>query len=388
MDNSKYWKDMHISTHEKHETTTHSTKYTTRILSKQQPIEFRKEYDNIKWDCHLYTQELHDEISDELIKFVNDNNRMYTGMYELISKDMLETFIGLETHLLLLRYPKTNKIMGAMISIIVSTTALKKTKFALTTYLCIHKKLRGNALCMMVIRNALKKAHSKGIFCSYYLQENPFSMNAISVERWMRPINVENALKDGFEFGMPPKHDRHKYKYAYLVSDKLGKGYSYNIVETNKQILESFKFIYRSNTMKDRTDILSWIPTKKEWKSWCKSKVFDTLVVSFEQEIIGVVTVQKKQIFIPETEKIVDLTFIPYHFANDDINDNDKKTILESAIIHSKKLKMDMIFMFEGGIFSRLCLESNKAISTGEMYIDFYNYRNPHSTQQIFTPLL
>ena len=420
MNAPKYWKNMHVDTtnedidiaNSPNNGPQNTTKNTTtpkisksQIISKNIPLDFDKEFKDLTWECHHpYTQQQHSDISSELVKFINANNQMYTGVYELVNEELFETFIGFETYVLILRFPKNNKIMGTMISVVCTTSALKNTKIALTSYLCIHKKLRGKALCMMVIRKALKEAHSRGMLCSYYLQEKPFSGAALSVERWMRPINVPSALDKGFEFVMPVKNNKRKYKYAYLIANKLSNDYRYDIVQTNKQIAESFKFVYNLSIDKAqspqkttqpsqpsqtlRSPRLLWIPTKKEWRAWCKSKAFDTIIVYKNDNIIGVVTIQQKQIFIPETKTTAKLTFVPYHCVPIDVTSRDKHVILESAIIHSKNLNVNVMFVFESGIFDKSCMEMNKVVQTGKMFIDFYNYKHSHSIDEIMIPLL
>lgn len=383
--NSQYWKDMHI------ERSVTNISPTVKILSKDEPIQFDKEYSELKLECHYpYTQSDHDKYSSEIIKFVNTNNQMYTGVYELIDEKLLNTFVGFETYMSIIRYKKNNNIMGVMFAIICNTTALNTTKFALTSYLCIHKKLRGKGLCMMLIRYTLKEAHNRNLYCSYYLQEKAFSGCALSVERWMRPINLESAIKKGFEFELPPKSNKTKRKYAYMIKNSLPKEYSYNVIQTNKEITKSFKFVNELNSTlsAQQTSRLSWKPTKKEWKSWCKSDAFDTLTLIKNNKTIGVITIQKKQIFITETQCVANLTFIPYHLADISCDEFSYRILLESAIMYSKDLGVDMLFAFESGVFSKDVIQTNNFVTTGNMYIDFYNYRNSLTVSDVFVPLL
>ena len=384
---SKYWKDMHIvndkTTEENAENDTHKI---NQILTREEPIDFASDYSDLDWTCyHPYSIDVHDDINDELVKFVNKHNKVPTGIYELITPGFFKTFTGIESYLGVIRYNKTNKIMGVMISLILNTTALNTTKFALTTYLCVHTQLRKKGLCMMLIRKMIKEAHTNGMLCSYYLQASPFSQCALPVERWMRPINVTRALERGFEFIMPSDKNSIKYKHAYHIGNQLDNGYKYNVIKINKEINESYAFITLFN---DRTDkpAISWKPSKKEWKTWCISDAMDTLLIKDRNgSIQGIVTLQKKQIYIPETDKLADLTFIPYHIA---LSESDHNQILNAAVIYSKKLDMDMMFMFENGVFTRDVIIANKAGSTGEMYIDFYNFNNKLSIKDVYVPLL
>lgn len=367
------------------------------IISTQAPNDFKPEYstDDLDWTCyHPYNIDVHRDVNAQLIEFINKNNQMYTGIYELVNEELFRTFTEIETYLGIIRYRKNGTILGVMLSVILDTTALTTTKFALTSYLCVHKSLRGKGLCMMLIRNMLKEAHKNGMLCSYYLQEKPFSDSALKVERWMRPINVQRSLEKGFTFEMPSQKDKFKYKHAYFINNELQSGYLYKIAQTKKDINESFKFLIEMNdTTRDKA--IGWIPTKKEWKQWVKSDVFDTILVTTNVnantntntascEVCGIVTIQKKQIFIPETQQIANVGFIPYHIGHQSVS----RVLLESSVLHSKHIDIDVLFIFESGIFNKETIESNKGQRTGCMYIDFYNYTNPYKPSGVYVPLL
>lgn len=386
---SQYWKDMFIvNTETMSEDNDINTQSRGEIISTQEPLSFDKKYNELDIECyHPYTQEDHEIIADDFVQFINKHNKMYTGVHELITTDLLELFIGMETYVSVLRYKKNNNIMGVMIGVVCNTTASKKTKFALTSYLCVHTQLRQQGICMLLIRETLQKAYQHRLFSSYYLQENPFSNCAISLERWMRPINVEDALQKGFEFEIPPKTLKRKRKYMYMIQKMLSTEYTQNVIQTKRDILASFRFIMGTIEALE-TRYLQWQPTKKEWAVWCKSHVFDTIMLKKNNSIVGLITVQKKQIFIPQTQCYADVTFIPYHIVNDIHNSNNIKNLLKSAIIYSKSLNIDMLFAFESGAFTKDMLQISKFIHTGNMYLDFYNYKNSFKHNHIFTPLL
>lgn len=389
---SNYWKDMFIQRKKEHTQDTEDIKdsISREIVSTSEPIDFGEKYSKqLAFECHYpYTQQTHNTVNEMVVDFINKNNQMYTGIYELVTPTLFETFTNIPTYLGIVKYIKTGKIMGVMFAVALNTTVISTTKFALTSYLCVHKKLRGKGICMMLIRKLLKQAHSNRMLCSYYLQEKPFSGCALKVSRWMRPINPSSAIKKGFEFVMPPKKDTIKYKHAYRIPNNLSNGLVFTIVSTNKQLKKSLEFIAQFNNTSKNKNIFSWKPTKREWKSWCKSETFDTLMIHNDNEqIIGVITVQKKQIYIPETQCTANLTFIPYAICTIG-NIHRASDILKAAIIHSKNIGVDMLFAFESGPFTKQTFQENNAVPTGEMYIDFYNFNNKYNTKDIFIPLL
>ena len=83
-----------------------------QILTKEEPIDFASDYSDLDWTCHHpYSLDIHREISEELVTFVNKHNKVPTGIYELITPQFFETFTGIESYLGVIRYNKTSKIM-------------------------------------------------------------------------------------------------------------------------------------------------------------------------------------------------------------------------------------------------------------------------------------
>ena len=130
------------------------------------------------------------------------------------------------------------------------------------------------------------------------------------------------------------------------------------------------------------------------FSGWCLSKTFDTLILYDSKKCIqGLVTVQKKQIFIPESGCTAEITYIPYHIGQMSTDLPTKQTsiafqLLKATVLYSKVVGADMMFIFENGLFTKNVIEENKAVPTGEMYIDFYNFSNGLHAKDIFVPLL
>lgn len=377
---SKYWKDMFV-----HRTLDNPSGNT--LVSTDVPVDYEQQYAGLEWECfYPFNQQVCDTIGPNIIQFLNNNNQMYTGIYERVDIGLLQSLTGLNTYVFLLRYPESDKIIGTMLASVFETAT--KTRFALVSYLCIHKKLRNKSLCMMLIRKALVLGHKHNIVCSYYLEAVPYSIPAIPVERFMRPIHVQNALKNGFEFVMPPTSNKTATKHAYFIGTALPKPYQFHKITSTDDTKRSFQFVSEVNERHPGS--LNWIPNTQEWANWCNAPSFDTLIVTKQNNIIGVITVQKKQIYLPETQKTSNVTFIPYHIVTTSATQEDKEEVINAAVIHSKQLKdiVDMMFIFESGDFDKLTIEKNKAVPTGKMFLDFYNYIPQFTKTSIHVPLL
>ena len=143
---SKYWKDMFV--HRMLDNPSGNT-----VVSTDTPVDYEQKYAGLEWECfYPFNQQVCDTIGPNIIRFLNDNNQMYTGIYERVDIGLLQSLTGLNTYVFLLRYPASDKIIGTMMASVFETAT--NTRFALVSYLCIHKKLRNKSLCMMLIRKA------------------------------------------------------------------------------------------------------------------------------------------------------------------------------------------------------------------------------------------
>lgn len=416
---SRFWKDMFIINDKNFDV-------NDKIISTSTPVDFPKDNKDLAIEIyHTISTDLDDDlkkryntkieqtgekinvingttlfenIGDELTTFVNKHNQVYTGIYELITPDLLKTLFNFNTYVVLLRYPKTNGIMGCMLSVVYNTNVFQDDQqvyspFALTTYLCVHKQIRGHAVCMILIRKALLAAHTDGMYCSYYLEEKPFSKTGLEVIRWMRPINVQNAIKHGFKFELPSIHEKIKRKLAYSIP-KLYPNYTSTLLKTpvdtgansastpDVEINHVLNFIKANSNSK-----FAWSVNKTEWDNWCSSNVFDTIVLKYLNEIVGIVTIQKKSIYVPNIGVEAPIAFIPYHISMTTPISHSKE-LLKAAIIYCSSIDIDMLYAFECGDFTHNILSECKAVRAGGMYIDYYNYNSKFTKKDVCMPLL
>lgn len=410
---SRYWKDMFIDVNR----TDDSRDSDSRVLSTDLPVDFPTKYKELEMEIYhtkvstpptvltpstidsltiksgekiieISPTTLFDTIGNDLITFITQHNQMYTGIYELIDAKLLSTLFNLDTYVFILRYTKNNKIMGSMITVIYDSNAFTseetlKSRFALTSYLCVHKQLRSQGVCMLLIRKALLTAHHEGILCSYYLEEKPFSKSGLSLKRCMRPINVASALSKGYTFKLPDKREKTKRKLAYAIP-KNQSDYRVKLIKTDLDVEESYQFL-QDTTL--NVNPLNWIwkCTLSEWTSWCLNETFETLMLLYKNKIVGLITIQYKQIYVPTTQTISKVSFIPFHIT---YTTESTIELVNCAIRRSSECDVDMMYMFQCGSINGDVIDRCKAVGAGHMYIDFYNYTNSYSVNNIYMPLL
>lgn len=373
---NNYWKDMFIYKNDSSNAINALNAPLEQItISNDKPIDFPLNFADLSFEYYKsITQSKMLELSQDIIQFTNDNNQVYTNVYERIDENLLISLCSFDCYLFVLRYPKNNKIMGLMIATMYDTNL--QHKFALTCYLCIHKRLRNKGLCMMLIRKALNVAYEDNIKCSYYLEETPFSDANIKLERWMRPINVTRALKNGYTFEMPNPKNKVKYSNAYSISS-LDHDLLYSKIDNDIDLELAFNYIQSTtNLVTNNKKYLMWCPTKQELNDLSKSKSFDILIIKNKKtEVLGLFILHKKQIFIPNTLTNSNVVFICYNNCNT-VNLNSMNKCFNVVVWYCKnKLQdIDVLYSFDCGSLNKEVLSSNKAVETGEMYIDFYNF--------------
>lgn len=381
--NSKFWKNMFVFRKSSPSSSNIIKGQNDKIISENEPEAFPLNLiktDDLILSSYIHTNTIIEKIEpfiNEIVEFLKKNNCMYTGVYELIDYHCLKHLLSnTNAYLYILRYKKTNAIMGIMLA---SMLSIGDRTFALTYCLCIHRQLRNNGLCMMLIRTGLKDAHKNGVLCGYYLEPKPISDCAIKLERWMRPINVKSALSHGYNFVMPKKSEKLKTKYAYSIN----KNPKYKIKRSDfSDIKNTHEFILSFGSQ----NRFQWTPTLEEWEKWTiNNEAFQTLICyNNNEKIEGLFTLHIKQIFIPDTQCISNVVFVTYHLC---LSANECLETLSHYVLTQLR-DIDVMYLFESGQLTRQVLENNKAVETGEMYFDFYNYHFNALAKDINVPFL
>lgn len=380
----KFWKDMYIH---------HSPNVESGIISKAEPIPFNdNSIENVlTWEYH---RPIPETIQDEFLKFVNRHNNMESrgsGITERMTSERFQSFIEIKNDccLFLARSKENNRIMGCMIVIVCNQVhdSNQSLRFAVTTFLCVHKKLRGHGVNMLLIRNALKLAHSLNVSCSYYLVDNPFSKSAIKLKQWLRPIHLKSAEQHGFSFTKyhkPSDRNTRRTQLAYAIH--LDDNINWAQLSTKKEIQESLPALRKILDSKSNSNSLTWNPSKKEWLQWCKA--FPTLIVTIGDDVLGFVSIECKEIFIPKTGNIGLVGFIPYFIT---ARASCSSSVYQCALQYASQHNRDVVLCYATGDLTFSILERNRANSTtGDTYVDFYNYAlKPNvGKEQLFIPLL
>jgi hypothetical protein len=97
------------------------------------------------------------------------------------------------------------------------------------------------------------------------------------------------------------------------------------------------------------------------------------MIVDSTDEIIrGIWILQEKTIYIPETQCYSNVVHVAYETSKDAV------LCLEAILgyVLNEMQEIDVMYMFQMGTLTREVLEKNKAVETGEMYLDFYNFIN------------
>jgi hypothetical protein len=395
---SKYWKNMYID-HLPNQDDPSGEENKT-IISTEIPIDFDKPNYEDDLDLTIFNPFTISDVEkhgEEIVTFLNKNNMIVNGITEMMSIDLLKSIAELKSFLFILRFKKTNGIMGCMVNIPLTTNTPENTKYTLTTYLCVHKQLRHKAISMLIIRKALIFSHSIERLCSYYLLAQPFSKSAIPLQRWMRPINVKKTLEKGFEFVTGKgKSDRTdiKAKLRFAVTE-LPKTVSKEIIDPNNENLlkKTYDFMKKVCVDKSTSKFMWLLNTIDEWKQWCAA--FPTLLVikhtkKGNEELSGLVSIQCKQILIPDTNSVSNVAFIPFHISESKNNNEFNAYLYRAALIYSKEKKQDVLFCLENGdLTSNILKGCNAVMTTGKMFLDFYNVVvKDLSPSDIYVPLL
>ena len=185
----------------------------------------------------IFSPGIKDEEYDEVVEYIKQQNIMSSRNITLLLKEDLERFNRLSYFSILMRNEINNKLVGTILSIPFSircsylageTENAEYTKemtilHGCTSFLNIHKAIRGFKIASLIIQELIKVGNEKNIFCSYQLTSFKLTENAIPINSWYRPINLMRSLLLGF--GFPPSSnisDLMKIKDKYRIKTVKG----------------------------------------------------------------------------------------------------------------------------------------------------------------------
>ena len=267
---SKFWKDMFVENGQ--------NEGNTFIISKEKPISYGGKK-NIKVIKGLEVSEY-----DEFCSFIQNHNKMSTGNTTLLPKSELVKLLKLDNNVVLIRSNVGNKLIGTIMTIKLPIRNKQDSKCEIithgcTTFLSIHSKLRGNGLCMALIRGLVGYGYEEKVYCDYHTVPLKIGNNSIKVNSWYRPIHLQNSTKLGFLHSNTNTKTRNRLKYK----TNLQKGYSFSKI-TNTNSIESLN-LYKK-LIKNKKFV--FYPDIDLWKKWIN--IFPSFIIYKENVEIGIVS--------------------------------------------------------------------------------------------------
>lgn len=383
MNNSKWWKDMYV-TNEKYATLNEDE----MIISKAEPVTFESDSKaNIIVNTLIKTSKPLSEYSlahkEEIIKFINRHNCHNTfGNIETMDSELMGQFEGMNAIVTILRYSKTNRIMGVIFSVSLTLTSGKiSNDHGYTTYMTVHKKLRDKGVAMMLIRGNIEYGYKNmKVYCGYHLVDHPHTKTSITIESWFRPINLTSARKVGFDFKSyrEPKDKsdfRNKFKYR-IPSLKPHQHVKKITADTARIVYPTFQEIQKKK-------ILFWDPSIEEFCRFIEN--FDMYYVQNLNNIVAFFALRKSEPFIVSSSSKANLGLMVLFTANK----NFEKLGFEGVLNVAEKCGHDVLYGYEmGDLELNTVKECNGGATSSHLYLEFYNNKLSLESKDLMIPLL
>ena len=346
---SKYWKDMYI---DQNKNLDFPVSYTDN-----DKIKIIESIDNI----------------DETSEFYRQNNKMSTGNTTLLPPSTIQRFLSLPHYSVQIR-SQQDKLMGTVMSLILPTI-LDGTvnKYGFTTFLNVHKSVRGFGLCMALIRRLTELGHKDEVYSGCQVTSFKLGENNIPINSWYRPINLKKCKKLGFlypNYDNPKLSRKTRLRYKTILSPEIKYTKGGNL---------KFYLNYMENKF-------GFYPDEKLWKIWCNSfptyTIYKTRSENKKEDIVGLISINPTHCII-ESSGLKGKLLIPF------ICIGEMEYVIPAMNKIAEEEEYDAVYCHEHGDLVPGVLDRFKFIkTTTTLYFTLYNSKMNLTPDQIYVPLI
>jgi len=220
---------------------------------------------------------------EELCDFIRTNNRTSSGNITILTKDELKKFLNLNMHSVLLR--DGSILIGCFLSIPFRIQFLIKSgeigengksfgiyksyieTFSCSTFLNVQQGRQGQKLCRDLITTMADLEYHNKVYASYQMTAFPLTENAMPIETFYRPINLQNSLLLGFMFpGFQNVSQLNNHRMMYKC--KMPKNYSVSSIKENGSTRQVAYNFYLKAIENKR---IAYLPTAEQFGEWIKN---------------------------------------------------------------------------------------------------------------------
>jgi hypothetical protein len=335
------------------------------IISKETP----PDYDRTK-KVEL-CRGIYEEEYDEVVQFLRAENKMASGIFTLLSKEEIKRLVSLGTYTVLMRNLNSH-LFGTIFSLPLPIRSNGESiTHGCTSFLNV--KIRGFAMCSILIKELALYGFENQIYCSYQLSTFKLSENAVQISTWYRPISLMRSLLLGFSFpGYNDLSNFHKTREKF--SCKSVKNVSCKLVkEGNAEIALSFYLKLVQNKK------FAFYPDLELFKKWVKA--YPTYVV----KDLGIFSIGILNCKMPNSAE--GMLASPLLFAcTEDIDSGTK--VLKSLLSIASDKDFDVFYCNQVGDLTEEVLSSMSCIKNAvPSFFSLYNNSIRLLSQDICTPL-
>lgn len=364
--NIESWSDLPIASYQGNETHDSVLEY----VDDDPPLVRLKESSYKLLECctfeYYYTEiQSQTEFDPARIKeFIANHNVMRGGNCTLMSNP--EEFLAAGYHIVVLK-SSDGQIIGTIFS---RAHRIANITAGCTTFLVVHKNLRGMKIAMMLIKTMINFGLGSGIKAGYHIIDRIKSSCALSLKVFLRPIDVYATLRT-----------RHQIPHDIMRTQQVAEYYDR---DPDNIICDHSTFSDFLSLTNDHLNEIIWTPTQDELRSLSKNSSFHLRVVlSSDANPIGVFMLYVLEVSI--AGEIVKCGWLMFMKALKD----HRVEALEQIINYCKKLDLPYLLMHEIGDLSQDVLEEVLAYDTQTHdVLDWYNLHAPTELSQIHIPLL
>ena len=352
------------------------------IISKDKPID----YDHSK--KVILNRNI--ENYEEVYEYLKEQNITSSGNSTILTKEELEHYKNLNLFSVLMRkqseIKEEQKLIGTILSVAFPVKCnveageidgFEYTKefiitHGCTTFLNVHKTIRGFKMCMILIRELAKYGYENQIYCSYQLSSFKMCDTALEIKSWYRPINIMNSLLLGFTFpGFNELSNFNKNRMLYKC--KLPKDCIVDQVK-EKNLKKAFDFY--QNNIKDKKFV--FYPDIELFRKWTKE--YGTYIVKNDKNIIGIFsigTINCKMLTGVEGRLCLPLIYISKNIK-----------VMKSLLNVAEEKGYDALYSNEVGDLTENVFKEINAIPNSKVsYFSLYNNNMSLCSADIYVPL-
>jgi hypothetical protein len=227
---------------------------------------------------------------------------------------------------------------------------------------------------MSLIREITKIGYNNKIYCGYFIGTRKIGNNTIDLDKWYRPLNLNNLNTAGFTLPKSKNAKNDKTDIRSQLKYKTPWNSQYQIVRVTSENLDESLQYYQKEIEKKK---FSYYPDTNQWNTWTSS--FKTYLVTKDNKIHGLFSLGPIEVAIPETKIILSFATLLLYTGN--------SIVFQAAVYQASLEEYDLLYGYIYGDITQEVVEHHHGFLMGSICFSLYNNNSILSKEDLSVPI-